>query len=401
MKKLTILLAAVALVCFSVPAMAVDWNFYGNARMATYYVSTDYGKGENAAGTDNDDAELDWSMQGNSRIGANIKAENLKAQFEWGVSSDSLGGGNVGARRLYGVWDFGSGYLKVGKDYTPVSQFISGQVFDADLGLLGIGTMYGNREAQVTFGFGGFEIALIQPNVGLIQGMEDATSSLPATTAATGGGFVFKTPGATATNTFKGDPDSVLPKIEAKWGMSFDAWNFTLMGGFQYYTIEDVTSFDNPGKTNDVDVTSWVFGGDLGFNFGPAYVKGSASYGQNIGDAAWGLPSLAGGTSGQGGLAVWDGDDGTNDVKTFMGALVAGLKVSDMLSFEAGFGYRYDDPEKADDVQPWAVYAQSVIALAPGVYVIPEVGYYDYDQDSAGDSTGSQYYIGGKWQINF
>ena len=39
MKKFTILMAAIALVCFSVPAMAVDWNFYGNARMQTFWTS--------------------------------------------------------------------------------------------------------------------------------------------------------------------------------------------------------------------------------------------------------------------------------------------------------------------------------------------------------------------------
>ncbi len=50
MKKLTILLALVALVCFSAPAMAVDWNFYGNARMATYYESTDLGAGKHLLG---------------------------------------------------------------------------------------------------------------------------------------------------------------------------------------------------------------------------------------------------------------------------------------------------------------------------------------------------------------
>jgi hypothetical protein len=414
MKKLTILIAAVALVCFSVPAMAVDWNFYGNARMSTFYVSTDYGDFTNPSKTDNEDAELDWSFQGNSRIGANVKAENLKGQFEFGVSSDSSGGGNVSARRLYGEWMFGDAmYLKVGKDYTPVSQFISGQVFDGDLGLLGIGTQYGNREAQVAFGFGGFEISLIQPHTTLIAGMQSSGTSvyIPAS-----GVFVSSQPTATK---FKGDVDSVLPKIEAKWGMSFDAWNFNIMGGYQYYSIQDVTSFDNPGTTGDVDVTSYVVGGDMGFNFGPAYVKGSASYGQNIGNAAWGINSGVNGRNGgfddggiaaagstgwttyQGGYAVWDGDDGTNDTNTFMGALVAGLKVSDMLSFEAGFGYRYDDPDKADDVQPWAVYVQSVIALAPGVYVIPEIGYYDFDQDSSGANTGSLFYAGGKWQINF
>jgi hypothetical protein len=41
----------------------------------------------------------------------------------------------------------------------------------------------------------------------------------------------------------------------------------------------------------------------------------------------------------QGACAEWDGDDDTNDVNTFMGAIVAGLKVSDMLNFEGGFGY--------------------------------------------------------------
>jgi len=51
MKKLTILFAAIMLVCFAVPAMAIDWNFYGNARMATFWESRDFGDGTNAAPT--------------------------------------------------------------------------------------------------------------------------------------------------------------------------------------------------------------------------------------------------------------------------------------------------------------------------------------------------------------
>jgi len=43
--------------------------------------------------------------------------------------------------------------------------------------------------------------------------------------------------------------------------------------------------------------------------------------------------------SSSGRYAEWDGGDDTNDVNTFMGAIVAGLKVSDMLDFEGGFGY--------------------------------------------------------------
>jgi hypothetical protein len=384
--------------------MAVDWNFYGNARMATYYEARDFGDGLNAAETDDKDADLQWDLQGNSRIGATVKAENLSARFEFGVGSTSGGGGNVTSRRIFGEWNFGAGKLKVGKDYTPVSQFTSGQVFDGDLGLLGIGAFYGARQGQVAFSFGGFEIALVQPNSETLVGMEDITTSLPATSTVRGG-VTFVTSGATANiYEFAGDVDEVLPKIEAKWGMGFDAWNFSLMGGFQYYSIEDVTPLDG-GGSEDIDVYSWVLGGDVGFNFGPGYVKGAVSYGANIGNAAWSIPSGVNGRDNtyQGGLAMWDGDDDVNDTYTLQGNIVGGLKVSDMLSFEGGFGYRKDQTDSGieRDTAPWAAYVQSVIALAPGVYIIPEVGYYDLDNSADGEEAGSLFYLGGKWQINF
>ncbi len=376
MKKITILIAAIALVCFTVPAMAVDWNFYGSARMKTFYISDNY-QDDTANYTNagkSKDAETQWDLQGNSRLGANVKAEHLKGQFEFGINESS-----VSSRRIYGVWNFGAGEFKVGKDYTPISQFISGQAFDEDLGLLGIGTVYGGRHGQLAVKFGGFEIALIEP----------ATSNLDGTTAQ----------GSTSAS---GDLDQVIPKIEAKYGMSFDAFNFGVQGGYNYYKIQDVASATNPGDTNDIDVNSWTIGADAGFNFGPAYVKGSVSYGQNIGTAEWSLP----GNHNQGGFAAWDGDDSTKDVDTFMAALVAGMKVSDMLTFEGGFGYRIDKPDNNypggdDDSKPWAAYVQAVVALAPGVYVIPEVGYFQGDQTYAGQDTTERFYAGAKWQIDF
>ena len=152
MKKFTILMAAIALVCFSVPAMAVDWNFYGNARMQTYYTSEDL-KDVGEKSTD-----LRWDLQGNSRFGANVKADHIKGQVEMGISE-----ANVSARRVYGTWNFGAGALKVGKDYTPVSVFVSGQVFDSDQGLIGYGAPYGSRKGQIALSFGGFDLAFITP----------------------------------------------------------------------------------------------------------------------------------------------------------------------------------------------------------------------------------------------
>ena len=380
MKKMTILMAAIALVCFSVPALAVDWNFYGNARMATFYTSID------EKDTGDKSTDLQWDLQGNSRIGANVKADHIAGHFELGLngtkdgknsSTNSIGSdgsdGDVTTRRIYGTWNFGAGSLKVGKDYTPVSQFVSAQTFDGDAGLIGFGAPYGGRPGQLALSFGGFDIALITPKVD--QDLKDET-------------------GATA----DGDAKRIIPKIEAGWGMAFDAWNFYLFGGYNYYSLKNVDSLTNPGSTDDITVSSYILGASGMFNFGPAYVGGQIMGGQNLGNARW--------SGGAFNAAGWDGDDDTNDVTTIGGILVVGFKMSDMLSFELGGGYIQDDPKDADNgfdekTKAWDVYLNSTIAMAPGVFLIPEVGMRDFGNNPEDEDQGSSFYLGAKWQINF
>jgi hypothetical protein len=372
MKKFTILMAAIALVCFSVPAMAVDWNFYGSARMATFYTSMD----EKDVGDKSTD--MRWDLQGNSRLGANVKADHIKGQVELGLGPGSGNGdgsdGAVSTRRIYGTWNFGAGSLKVGKDYTPVSQFVSGQVFDGDAGLIGYGAPYGGRPGQLALSFGGFDVAFISPKINAGLDTDDGTGKAA------------------------GQAKRVIPKLEASWGMGFDAWNFKLFGGYQHYSIKNVDSLQNPGDTNDVDVDSYIVGASGMFNFGPAYVGAQFMYGQNMADARWSGGAFA--------KATWDGDDKTNDVTTAGGILVAGMKVSDMLSFEGGLGYIVDDPKDADNgfdekTEAFNVYVQSVVTLAPGVYIIPEVGYYEFGNNPEDEDQGKAMYLGAKWQIDF
>jgi hypothetical protein len=365
MKKLVILIAAMALVCFSVPAMAVDWNFYGSARMATYYTSQN-----NPGGIDIDG--LQWNLQGNSRLGAKIKAESVNAQVELAVKSVG-GGGTVDSRRIFATWNFGAGKLKVGKDYTPIDQFISGQVFDGDAGLLGIGTQYGSRRGQLGLEFGGFEISFSELVGNKLAGMEE------------------------------GEVKNWTPRIDASWGMSFDSWNFGIQGGYNFYSVKDAQGDDGAGgltNPKDVDVTSYTIGGDVGFNFGPAYVKAAGSYGQNWGNAGYYSP----GSWSQESKALWKvGTSNTDDTTSYQGALVGGFKMSDMISFEAGVGARHDDPDGKGtrNSDSWNVYAQSVIALAPGVFIIPEAGYFAEGNEVDGDKKGNSFYLGGKWQIDF
>lgn len=352
MKKLFVIFASIALVAaFAVSASAADWSLYGNARMATYMVGTDTG----AVGGDDDD--FVWDLQGNSRLGANVKNENIKARVELALKADPDTGSDeeVGTRRIYAIWDMGGTKLKVGKDYTPINQFLSGQVYGGDAGLLGNGFMYGSRVGQLALNFGQFEVALITPRGGAI------TTALPT------------------------DVDETLPKIEAAFNMKSDAFSVHAFVGYQSYNLE------GGAGVSDVGVDSTLFGADVSMNFGAAYVKVGVSMCTNGGNAGW-----AGGGSATENAA---GDD-VDDADSMQYGVVGGFKASDTMTLELGYGFKEvesDAPGAIADEET-AIYVQAVIQLAPGVFVIPEFGTYsDQGADNKGDTT----YFGAKWQINF
>ncbi len=89
MKRLVIVVATIAML-FSA-AHAADWNFYGSARVSTFY--------ENAEISGSDTNNFDMGLQGNSRIGARVQvSDELSGRFEYGASD-----GNVNLRHLYGI----------------------------------------------------------------------------------------------------------------------------------------------------------------------------------------------------------------------------------------------------------------------------------------------------------
>jgi hypothetical protein len=426
MKKLTIIALVVAITAvFAVTAMANEWNLYGSARVATYYTSQDLGKKLLATDDptvfisvkDRDVANQDtvsntlWNLQANSRVGATVKGDQIEGRFEFSVTSDGSGG-NVGARRLYGIWKFTEGWgLKVGKDYTPITFFLSGQVFQNDQGLLNVGNAYGSRRGQLALegklGPGMLKVALIDPT----------TSDL-------------------------GTPDStteqIIPKFEASYLFNLsDAMSFHAFGGYQTYDIKTAqtplgtAAFPTSG-TESTSVNSWVVGLGADLNFGPFFVKPQVSYYQNGAAAGWlgsgpdafGLPNYSTLTK-RGAVTRFNADFGTNldpnisstdvlDANNLMAMLAVGFKPTESLGLEAGVGYVGFD---TDSVQGISIknnymeyYLQAVFTLAKGVYIIPEVGYRDFGNDE-GDrppfivapdtDNGSLFYAGAKWQIDF
>lgn len=373
MKKL---IAIFAVLLLAAPVMAADWAFYGSQRVATFYVANDFGDG-NVNGED-DDWGLQWNFQTNSRLGANVKADKVKGQIELGLKGTDASDIDVGTRRAYGVWMFAdNAWLKVGKDYSPVTRFISGQVFNEDAGLLGAGNFYGRRPGGLTLGIGGFELALL-------------TNALNTSSYA----------GATAFPT-NGDVDNNFPKIEAAWMLKFGSFDIRPFGGFQYFKIASTDASETAGTlTDDVDIYSYVVGLDSMLNLGAFYIGAQGAYGINWTNANW-SNSLIGGTAGS--LAVFDPTDDVKDTESWSAMLVAGLKFTPTLKFEVGAGYRSDDPDVSgvDADEMWSVYGQAVITLAPGVYLIPEAGYIDNMDNFAGDDEGYSWYAGAKWQIDF
>jgi len=285
--------------------------------------------------------EYDQYLQANSRIGARIKVnDQLTARFEYGTGVD--------LRILYGEWNFGTGSFLVGQTYSPLNMFYSNQVWLQDLNLDGVGGLYSWRNPMLRLKFGEFQIALIQPS---------------------------------KTSIFGSSAEVKIPKIEAKYKFSKENWHLQIAGG--YNSFETFSG----GVTYRIDSYVVALGG--GLTFGKAYIQGSIWFGQNVGEYGLLDTTFSYSLFGQ-------------DTDSYAYQLVAGYKINDMFSIEAGLGYVEADVEylSLGKDSSAAYYLQSVIVLAPGVSIIPEIGLIDL-QTFFGDDEGDIVYYGMKWQIDF
>jgi hypothetical protein len=376
-KKMKKLLTVSVILLMVTSAMAADWSFSGSQRLATWYVDRNYG--DNKVNGQNDDQATQWYFQGNSRLEAKVRAEKVNGHIEiaLGTPDDSGGDGNVTTRRAYGTWKFAdNAWLKIGKDYSPTTEFISNQWFSEDLDLLGYGVFFGRRPAGLTLGIGGFELAFLSPSYGTDVG-----------TTATGINGVTS-----------GDPDSYIPRLEASYMLTLGAGYIKPFGGFQYYTVEE-NGIGN--VTGDLDVWSWVLGITTSWSIRTFTISGQISYGMNEGNVrGWQTSfyrSLAS-------AYLKNGDDLANTY-TLQTAIVPALSVTDDLRFEAGLGYRVDNadgaPGPSQPINVLSLYLQAMVTMAPGVFLCPEVGYSDFNADSSGNDRGWQWYAGTKWQVDF
>jgi porin-like protein len=147
-----------------------------------------------------------------------------------------------------------------------------------------------------------------------------------------------------------------MPTIEASYSLKFDSVSVKLAGGY------------DAGPDNGD--SSYVVAVGAKLNAGPFSLCGDIYLGDNAENLIW--------TNGV-------GED------NFGYLIVASYKINDMIGLEAGYGSAEGDVATVT-VDSYGWYVQAPITLAPGVYVIPEVG---------SVNSGNTDYFGAKWQINF
>lgn len=422
---------------------AAEWNFYGSARISMFYTDFDKDIFRNtsnaAAGTGGDTNNFEQDLNGNARIGANIKArDDLTGRFEFGAKEGDSNDDRANVRILWGEWNFGKGSLGVGKHYTPLLFPYSNNVYniyarkDGDTNMSLFGMLYGKRKPMVRLKFGNFQIAAVQPNTIVHMDYNCSGNSADFTAAATdaytavlvGGGTTAEAMSAAEAagtsyvysnlDLYDAQPDTEvqIPAIQFKYKYDFNMGHIAVAGGFQ--------TFDIVVDNDQYDVTSYVLalGGRL--NVGKAYFKANIWGGQNVGNLADTLVSgqiastyeAADDLDGAG-LGYAKFSDGTINTVTggasgserglidndaLAGLFVAGYEIRKGLYLEGGIGYTRTELDEAgadsDDAMTW--YLQSTIFLAPGVFITPEIGQYD-----GNDNDMNIFYAGMKWQINF
>jgi hypothetical protein len=393
MKKLIVI---VAVICLASPVMAADWNFTGSERFDTFYNHYDTDTNKHISSTNN----TQWEQAGNGRLDINAKLnDKIGGAYEIGFES----GAGIYTRKFFGTYNFDNGgQLLIGQTYTPTALFLSNSVFGGDGDLLGIGEYYDGRLPMVQLKMGGFKIALLKPNVkdvqeqGGLYAVYDETAGTIALTSdkdATGAQEVIA-----PTNY---STEVKIPKIEASYSFKSDQFFTTVFAGYQTYDLNGTTS-----AYKDQTINSYLVGFGGGVNLGALYIHLGGHYGQNLGNfGAQGPYTTGNATPFLTNSAVISGQD-VKDTECWGAEGVLGFNASDMLTIEAGGGYEYgeQDVDNADGSSLYQVYLNATINIAPGFFIVPEVGYVKSDGETYGaspDPNPTNTYFGAKWQIDF
>jgi hypothetical protein len=165
--------------------------------------------------------------------------------------------------------------------------------------------------------------------------------------------------------------------------------------GLQTNRFSISPSIGPPSETlvggSDWNAATYILFFGVNLDLGPGFIQTHGYVSSPIGDNQ--VPVLAG-TDVLGKPGIGMSAKGFN--------AIAGYKFSDRITLKAGCGYiDQNDKKSRTSQEAWAIYAQAILSIAPGVQVIPGVGQIDYGKDQSSKDAKDNFFAGARWQINF
>jgi hypothetical protein len=343
-KKLAIGLSAIFLaLSLVVPAMADFAPFFSLTMDTSWW---EYGQEETGARADYDTICRDYSDLG--------RMESKKVYTH-----------------LYGTLRFEGGSLMVGQNYDPYT-LTSSQVaphlrYDLANGnevgaadyFIGYGRLWDTGQNQVKMMLdNGLYVTAIQP--------EAIETGLAAATEA----------------------DVTLPKMCLGWEVQSEG--LYLNPGFAYNTFE----VSRTGAFDDKDLDSWLLYVNAKLGLGPADLKGSVHYGQNLGN--FGLLNRE-----DAAYAQFDGDH-IADSNCYGGYVQVAFPI-DPTTITLGVGYTQSQNQALgpDADKQMSCFVQAKFPFSDNFWVVPEFSYYDRMEDASKQREPEAWFAGLVWEMGF
>lgn len=348
MKKL---LLSCMIALLAVPAFAVEFtsgdfkaNIYGNIYADGFYTysskeatplfsSLQMSDGQHSFGS--------YAFVGSSNFGVTMSYQNVSGTIEAGLGDP--------VRKFYLKYNINGQsdhYFLAGRD-NNIAFYNYGQLSNDGQCMIDYGALANKRRLQLRYGIGGFEMAIIMPQIGFGSGDDRAYTDKLIDTDVNGNVLYSMDASKFMFN--------YLPRLELAYTIANDNFNFKVFGSYgayMYYNDNVKTNYtDGDGRTGDIDSFNKTahmfyvgFGGSA--NFGNSFLNYVGYFGQNMylsnaqGDYRTGFSnsalnpvSLAASSTGRYTIEI-------NDIYSAGGSLGYGYKALDgKLVSQIGLGY--------------------------------------------------------------
>ncbi len=338
MKKL---LLSCMIALFAVPAFAVEFtsgdfkaNIYGNIYADGFYTyssdeatplfsSLQMSDGQHSFGS--------YAFVGSSNFGVTMSYQNISGTIEAGLGDP--------VRKFYLKYNINGKadhYILAGRD-NNIAFYNYGQMSNDGQCMIDYGALANKRRLQLRYGIGGFEMAIIMPQIGFGSGDDKAYTDKLIDTDVNGNELYSM---ATSDYMF-----NYLPRLELAYTIAKETFNFKVFGSYGAYMYYNDTASANLDSFNKTAHMFYVgFGGSA--NFGNSFLNYVGYFGQNMylsnaqGDYRTGFSnsalnpvSLAASSTGRYTIEI-------NDIYSAGGSLGYGYKALDgKLVSQLGLGY--------------------------------------------------------------